>query len=56
MFLDGNILFPLIFRFVFLYIGKYGFLIFAMGSNQHVSSIEYLQQAVHLIYQHIAGT
>ena len=33
-----------------------GFLVFAVGGNQHVCTVEDVQQAVHLVYQHVSGT
>ena len=53
---DGNVIRSFIFLLVFLDIVFYCFLIFAMGGNQHIRTVEYIQQAVHFIHQHITGT
>ena len=53
---DRNVIRSFVFLPVFLDIGFYRFLVFAMSGNQHVRTIEYFQQAVHFVHQHITGT
>ena len=56
MFTDRNIRCITEHFFVVISILLDDFLTFAMGGNQHICSIENIQQTVGLIHQHIAGT
>ena len=54
--IDGDVVRSLVFFLVYLDIGFYDFLVFAMGGYQHVCAIEDFQKTVHFVYQHITGT